>query len=630
MSGGGIFGVGTSALLAYQRALQVTGHNIANVGTEGYSRQQLQLGTSQPLNSGFGSLGTGVTTTGVRRVVDQFVDARLGMNLSGAGYERTYAEFAGRLDTLLADPNSGLAPALSQFFAALEDVATDPTSTAARQQLISQAQSLTDRFAQLEGRIEDQRSIANGRITGTVDEINQLATSIAQLNREIVEARGRSAGRDPNDLLDRRDELIRDLSSLTSVKTLEQSDGSVNIYIGRGQALVVGFEQTRLFAQAMGADPGRLDIGFRNGSATVIATEFMTGGELGALLDLRDTLFDPASNGLGRIAVSLVDSFNEQHAAGMDLRGLAGGAFFERPDPRVYANLGNVASGMPDLAISDVGALEASDYQLRFDGDNWVLRRLADGERLATLAPGDSLDFDGLSLDLSGVSGAQRGDSFLLRPLQVAADLSVRITDPRAVAAALPVRAEAATQNTGAASLREINIVDPAAAGLRDPIDIEFTGGQFVVGGASFSPDPSGDTTIELNGWRAVIRGTPAEGDRFEVRDNAGGVGDNRGALALAGLARQRSLAGGTTSLSEGYAELVADVGVKTRRASINAEVQGRMLADARAQRESISGVNLDEEAANLLRFQQAYQASAQVIAVAGSMFDTLLAAVRR
>ncbi len=630
MSGGGILGVGTSALLAYQRALQVTGHNIANVGTDGYSRQQLQLGTSQPLNTGIGSLGTGVATTGVRRVVDQFVEARLGMNLSGAGYERTYAEFAGQLDNLLADPTSGLAPALSQFFAALEDVATDPTSTAARQQLISQAQSLTDRFAQLEGRIEDQRSIANGRITGTVDEINQLATSIAQLNREIVEARGRSGGRDPNDLLDRRDELIRELSSLTSVNTLEQSDGSVNVYIGRGQALVVGFEHTQLFAQAMGADPGRLDIGFRNGSAMVIATEFMTGGELGALLDLRDTLFDPASNGLGRIAVSLVDRFNEQHAAGMDLRGLAGGAFFGRPEPRVFANLGNVASGLPGLAISDVGELAASDYQLRFDGSDWVLRRLADGERLATLAPGDSLDFDGLTLDLSGVSGAQRGDSFLLRPLQVAADLEVRITDPRAVAAALPVRAEPAVQNTGAASLGEISIVDPTSAGLRDPIDIGFTGGVFVVGGASFSPDPSGDTTIELNGWRVVIRGTPAEGDRFEVRDNAGGVGDNRGAQALAGLARERTLVGGTASFSEIYAELVADVGVKSRRASINADVQTRMLADARAQRENISGVNLDEEAANLLRFQQAYQASAQVIAVAGSLFDTLLTAVRR
>ena len=630
MSGGGILGVGTSGLLAYQRALQVTGHNIANVGTEGYSRQQLQLGTQQPQNTGFGSLGTGVAASNVRRVVDQFVEQRLGMNLSSEGYERTYAEFARQLDNVLADPDAGLAPALSRFFAALEDVATDPTSTAARQQLITEAQALTDRFAQVEGRIEDQRSIANGRIQSTVDEINQLAGSISQLNQEIVESRGRNGGRDPNDLLDRRDNLIRELSERIGVNTVEQSDGSVNVYIGRGQALVVGAQQTELFAQALGSDPLRLDIGFRNGSAMVVATEFMTGGRLGALLELRDTLFDPASNGLGRIAVSLVDTFNEIHSSGMDLRGLPGGDFFSRPEPRVLGNRTNSVTGTPQLSISDIGALEASDYQLRFDGDNWTLRRLSDNQRIASIPPGGSLDFDGLSLDLGDLAGAARGDSFLLRPTRVAGDLEVRVTDPRAVAAALPVTAEPAAANTGTASVRALNVTDAGSGTLRDPVDIEFTGGMFMVGGTAVAPDPSGDTTLEANGWRLVIRGTPEEGDRFSVRDNAGGIGDNRGALALADLANRRTLAGGAATLAEGYSELVADVGVKSRRAQVNADVQARLLDDARAQRENVSGVNLDEEAANLIRYQQAFQASAQVIAVAGSMFDTLIAAVRR
>ncbi len=630
MSGGGILGVGTSALLAYQRALQVTGHNIANAGTPGYSRQQLQLGTSPPLSTGVGSIGTGVTTTGVRRVVDEFVELRLGLNLSAEAYERTYAEFAGQLDNLLGDPAAGLAPALSSFFAALEDVASDPASTAARQQLIAQGQALSDRFAQLEGRIDDQRSIASGRIVGTVEEINQLAGSIARLNQEIVESRGRNAGRSPNDLLDTRDELIRELSTRLSVSTLEQSDGSVNVYVGRGQALVVGNESTQLFAQALGADADRIDIGFRNGSAFVVTTAFMSGGSLGALLELRDTLLDPTSNGLGRLAVALADDFNEIHRSGMDLRGLAGGDFFRRPEPEVLANRGNAATGVPALSVADIGALQASDYELRFDGDDWVLRRLADGQQLAMLAPGDSLEFDGLSLDLGGVAAAQRGDTFLLRPLRMAGDLEVAITDPRAVAAALPVRAEAAPANASGAAVGELQILDASEASLRDPFDIEFTGGEFVAGATSWPPDPSGDTVIEANGWRVVIRGTPAEGDRFTVRDNAGGVGDNRGALALAALASQRSLAGGSTTLSEGYAELVAEVGVKSRRAKINADMQARLVADARAQRESIAGVNLDEEAANLIRFQQAYQASAQVIAVAGSLFDTLIAAVRR
>jgi flagellar hook-associated protein 1 len=494
MSGGGILGVGTSGLLAYQRALQVTGHNIANVGTEGYSRQQLRVGTQQPLNTGFGSLGTGVQTTGVSRVVDQFVEMRLGLNLSAEAYERTYAEFAAQLDNLLADPDAGLAPALSRFFAAIEDVATDPTSTAARQQLLTEAEALTDRFAQLEGRIDDQRSIANGRIQSTVDEINQLAGSIARLNQEIVEARGRNGGRDPNDLLDERDRLVRSLAERISVNTVEQSDGSVNVYIGRGQSLVVGSEQTPLFAQALGSDPDRLDIGFRNGQAMVVATDFLKGGRLGALLELRDTLLDPASNGLGRIAVTLADAFNELHSAGMDLRGQPGGEFFSRPEPRILANRGNVATGLPGLTIADPGALEASDYQLRFDGDSWVLRRLADGQRVATLAPGESFEFDGLTLDLGGVGPAERGDSFLLRPLRVAGDLEVRISDPRAVAAALPVRGEADTGNAGTATLQSLAV----SARARRVCATPWT---------SYSPADSSSSTA----WpsRRILRATP-------------------------------------------------------------------------------------------------------------------------
>jgi flagellar hook-associated protein 1 FlgK len=277
-----------------------------------------------------------------------------------------------------------------------------------------------------------------------------------------------------------------------------------------------------------------------------------------------------------------------------------------------------------------VAGLTLSDYELRFDGSAWNLRRLRDGLTLASLAPGSNVDFDGLSLDLSAVAGATDGDRFLLRPTQVGGELTVRIQDPRAIAAALPVRAAAAPANTGTGSVLNLSIIDPAQPQLRAPVDVQFTAGNFVAGAVSVPLDPSGETTIDINGWRLVIRGTPAEGDVFSVRDNVGGVGDNRNALDLAGLADLRSLNGGTASFGEAYAELVADVGVKTRRAEISAEVQGHLLGEARAQRDAISGVNLDEEAANLIRLQQAYQASAQVIAVAGSMFDSLFEALRR
>ena len=626
---GGIFGIGTSALLAYQRALDVTGHNIANVGTDGYSRQELQLAARQPFVTGIGSLGTGVTETGVRRLADRFVTQSLDLSTSASAYESTYSEFAQQIDNLLGDPNAGLTPALSSFFGAVQDVANDPTSTAARQQLIAQGQALVDRFGQLDGRIEDQRAVANGRIGGAVDEINQLATSIAELNQKIVEARGASGGQPPNDLLDQRDKLIQDLSQRISVSTLEQDDGSVNVYIGRGQSLVVGYQATALVTQSRSADPNAIQVGFRNGAAFVDVTSSLTGGELGALLDLNTTLFDPASNGLGRVAVGLTQQFNATHEAGMDLNGQLGGAFFGVPAPEVLADPANTATGLPTLALTDVGGLQASDYQLRFDGTNWSLRRLADGVQVATIPPGGSLAFDGLSLDLSGVSGEAAGDEFLLRPVHVAQGLDVKITDPRAIAAALPVRAEPAPANTGPASVLSLSVTDPTDPSLTAPVDVTFTGGNFVAGALTVPLDPSGDTMIALNGWQLVIRGAPADGDVFAVRDNAGGVGDNRGALELAALADNRGLAGGTTTFSDAYGEVVADVGVKSRRAQLNADVQTNLLAQAKAQREAISGVNLDEEAANMLRFQQAYQAAAQVIATAGTLFDTLLAAVQ-
>lgn len=626
MSGGGILGTGTSALLTYQRALQVTGHNIANVGTEGYSRQRLELGARV---SGTGGFGSGVEGIGISRVVDQFVDKRLGMNLSAEAYHRTMAEFSGQLDNLLADPAAGLTPALSKFFAAIEDVATDPTSTAARQQLIAQGQALVDRFAQIEGRIEDQRVIVNGRIGSSVEEINQLNRGIAELNRSIIESRGRS-GAEPNDLLDQRDDLVRQLSERLSISTVEQSDGSINVYGGRGQALVVGQQATELHVRPQGADPNRLEIGVRNGSAFVAVTGNMSGGSLGALLETRDTLLDPASNRLGRVAVALTDQFNALHQAGMDLDGALGEAFFSRPDPQVLTGAGNAADGIPALAIDDIGALSASDYELRFDGSDWTLRRLADGRVVGSIPPGGSLDFDGLSLDLEGVTDAERGDTFLLRPLRVAAGLAVRVDDPRAVAAALPIEVDAEASNGGNARVRELSVDDPGHPALRDGTTIEFVDGEYRVDGESFPLDPSGDTRIEHNGWSLTLRGTPAEGDRFELRDNAGAVGDNRGALAMAGLSSERRLANGSATLSESYSELVSSVAVRTQTSKLNADVQAQLLADARAQRESISGVNLDEEAANLVRFQQAYQAAAQVVAVAGSMFDALLAAVRR
>lgn len=631
MSGGGIFGIGVSALLASQRQLQVTGHNIANVGTEGYSRQRAELAARAPLGVGFAAIGRGVEVTGISRTVDQFVNARLNTRLSAEAEQRTYAEFAGHINNLLGDAESGLAPALQRFFAAVHDVANDPTSTAARQALIAQGESLTDRFAQLEARIADQRAITSGRIRSGLAEVNQLAHGIAELNRAIVDAQGRGGGSAANDLLDKRDALVRQLAEYLPVNTAEQSDGSLNVYVGQGQALVVGFDTTPLASQPLYGDPDRLALGYEQNGRFIDVTSLLRGGSLGALLDAREKLLDPASRELGRIAISLAETFNAVHRGNMDLDGDAGGDFFSFTVPDAIPRSGNAAAGLPAVELVDLDALEAADYQLRFDGTGFVVRRLSDGAAVATIPPGGTAVVDGLSIDLSDVTGAEIGDSFLLQPVQIASALSVAVRDPRDVAAALPIRAEPAAANTGGAAIERIEVLDPTdQVALRAPIDIEFTGGEFIVEGGAVPLDPSGETVIEANGWRLVVRGTPAEGDVFSVRDNTGAAGDNRGALALAALESARVMGGGTTSYGDAYGRIVARVGVETRRAQINAEVEATMLAEAHAQRENVSGVNLDEEAANLLKHQQAYMAAAQVIAAAGQMIDTLIQTLRR
>lgn len=628
----GTFGIGVSGLLAFQRALSVTGNNIANSATEGYSRQRIQLSNQPPEFFGGSYFGSGVRVAGVERLFDQFVENQLRSSTSASQQYTVYYDFARRVDNLLADPDSGLAPGMQRFFAAVQDVANDPTSNAARQVLLSEADSLVDRFRFLDQRLTEQRGLVNGQIQTTVAEINGFATAIADLNREIVAAEGRSGGAPPNDLLDQRDRLVLQLSELVSVNTAIQDDGAVNVFIGNGQNLVLGTRATEIAAAALGPDLNNIQVGYVSPGGVVDITQYMTGGRLGALLDLRTSVLDVAQNSLGRTAIGLAQAFNDQHVLGMDLNGALGTAFFRVPVAEVIASPSNTATGNPGVEILDYSQLTISDYRLRFDGTNWQLRREPGGQVLGTVAPGDLLSVDGVAIDTSGITGQAVGDNFLIRPTRDAANqIDTMITDPRMVAAASPVRASSDAGNTGAAIPRSVMAVDRDALDLT-PVTITYNAGvsQFEIGADVFPYDPSSVTVINYNGWELIIEGVPADGDAFLVVPNISGMGDNRNALALAGLQDLRLMAGGTSTLEGSYNTLVAEVGTRTRQAEVSARAQAKLLDEARAQREAVSGVNLDEEAANLLRYQQAYQAAAQVITITNSLFDTLINAVRR
>ena len=654
MGAGDILGVGISGLLAFQRSLNTAGQNISNVNTPGYSRQRVDLATRYPNPSGAGFLGNGVEVTGIRRIFDEYAARQLRDTTTGVNYFRTYEDFSSQVDNLLADDAAGLSPALSDFFDSVQGVADDPTSNPARAVMLTNAQSLVDRFETMEQWLAELREASNGQIKSYVSEINDLARSIADLNQQIVVARGLGGGNDPNDMLDQRDYLIDQLSEKIGVTTVPQDDGSVNVFIGNGQSLVLGFSSMQFEARPDPNDPSFIEVAYVDpgAGALIPISKMITGGQLGGVLAFREEVLKPSFNGLGRLAVGLAMSFNDQHRKGMDLNNNLGGDFFVEPTPEVAASVYNTGSGTVSVTfdrqpgINDITDLTTADYQLTYlaSGD-YELKNLETGTTTTlAAASGPVYAVDGLSIDVTGWT-PNVGDEIFIRPFRGASrQIALAFDDPNRIAAAGPLRTNPdpispEIGNQGEAAISEARILDPTDPLFLTPVNIDFrtsAGGTApyadeysVDGGTTWLPytDP---TTITLNGWEVDITGTPWNGDRFVVEPNTNGSGDNTNALALAELQLTGTLVGGTATYQDAYTELVVDVGNNTRQAQINMQAQEALQSTARARKESISGVNLDEEAANLMRFQQAYAAAAQVISTADTLFQTLINAVRR
>ncbi len=622
-----------TGLLAFQRALSTTGHNIANANTEGYSRQRADLTAAPPQYFGGSFIGSGVRVASIERIQDEFLNLQVRTAGSESSRLDSFYALSSKIDGLLADTETGLPNVLQDFFASVQEVANDPTSAAARQVLLGNAGTLTDRFHFIDGQLNSLNHEINTRLGDSVNEINVLADNIAKLNKTIVQATGQAGGAPPNDLLDQRDQLITELSGLVSVNVVPQDDGAVNVFIGNGQALVMAMDARPLSLVTDPADASKSQIAHDGGAGQVIISNQLSGGTVGGLLDFRREVLGDASNALGRIAAVLADSFNNQHSAGMDLNGDMGADFFTMPVPQVISNKTNAGGATVSAAINDASSLTTSDYRLSYDGSNYNLTRLSDNTQVS--GPGPLL-MDGFEVSVSGA--AVSGDSYLIRPVGSAArDIVLAITDTNRIAAASPVRSEALVSNLGNAGMSQANVIDASDSALLNSVEIQFNNpatnfdvvdtvtGTTLAAGVAYT---SGGL-IQYNGWQATISGDPVAGDTFRIEQNTGGGSDNRNALTLAGL-QSESLIGGSASYQEGYGALVGRVGSVTRQAEINSHAQTGLLQHAVEARDSVSGVNLDEEAINLTRYQQAYQAAAQVITTADSLFQTLLNAVSR
>lgn len=635
--GSNLFTSALSGMNAAQTGLATAQHNIANASTPGFTRQEVLIGARAGQQTGAGFIGQGVDVTGVKRIYDQFLNAQVLQEQAQASYLSSYHTAMKQIDNLVADPAAGVSPAMQDFFNAMNGVANNPESVPARQTLLGSAQFVVNRFQAIDQRLTDIANGLTGQITSSVNTINTYAQQIATLNGNIKRATA-AAGQAqlPNDLLDQRDQAINQLNQEIKVSVQMQSDGTLSVFIGNGQALVIDEQAMSLRTIQSASDPSKVDIAYKSGNNIIpLQQSSLQGGNLGAYLAFRDQSLEPARNALGRVALGLATSVNQQSQLGQDLSGVLGGNLFNAAGPRVDKGAYNTGTAVISATIASVSALTTSDYRLRFDGANYSMLRLSDNAVTslgATLTPSPTVN--GFTITLA--SGAMSaGDSFLIRPTANAArDIALATNDPAKIAAAAPMRTTVALTNSGSGQISAgtVNAPPPTDVNLQQAVSITFNNPPttFNVTGTGTSnpanvPYTAG-SNISYNGWTAQITGTPVAGDVFNVATNSNATGDNRNALLLAGLQTQNLLANGTTSFQGAYGQLVGEVGAKTHELDVTSQAQNNMAAQTVASQQAVSGVNLDEEAANLLRYQRAYQAAAKAMQIANTMFDTLLA----
>ncbi|MGD8976887.1 MAG: flagellar hook-associated protein FlgK [Gammaproteobacteria bacterium] len=619
-----------SGLLTAQRGMDTTSHNIANVNTEGYSRQRVDQAARVPQFRGSSYVGTGVDVTDVRRIYDQFLTDQL-RGATAAEQELTvFRDLSRRVDSILSDEAAGLSQGLSEFFETVESLTADPASLPIRYAVLGQGQALADRFGVLDAQLGALENDVNLRIQGSVSEINGLAGAIARVNDQI----SRSPGQPPSDLLDQRDALLSELAGQIDVSVIAQPDGALNIFVGSGQALVAANRSFDLAVVRDEFDPTRLQVAQGDSGFAISGT--LSGGALGGALEFRRAVLDPARQELGRIATGLAESFNAVHRGGMDLASNAGEDFFKVPPVEVLPSGRNLGNGAVVLGIADFSALAPESYELAFAGGSWQLTNQA-GSAVPMSGSGTALDpfqADGLSIEVP--AGAVDGDRFLLRPLaRAAGSLGIAVGGPERIAAASPLGSSALLSNQGNAVIGTPAVTDPSNPALSDPVSIVFddpatfrvldAGGNDLSGPLSYSD--GGD--IDFNGWRLNISGQVEAGDRFDIAPNPAGVGDNTVAQGLAGLVSDDLFEGGLASLRDLEAGLLSRVGVTTRQAGLSLDAQTALREQTALDVQSVSGVNLDEEAINLMRYQEAYMAAAKAISVADSLFQSILDAMR-
>lgn len=648
---GNLLSIGKSGLFAAQAGLSTTGHNITNASVAGYNRQLVVQATAPMLDTGVGFQGTGTQVSQIKRYSDEFLNSQVrSAQSSKSGLDSYYSQIS-QIDNMLADQTAGLSPSLQGFFKGVQDMAANRASVPSRQSMLSAADTLATRFQSLDARLGEIREGVNSTIQSSVVQINSYAQQIADLNDKIGSFSA-AQQRAPNDLLDKRDQLVLELNTQVKATVMPGENNSLTVSIGSGQPLVVGQRAFQLAAAKSPTDQARIEVGYLTGSkVTVLADNALAGGTLGGALDFRSKTLDPAQSALGKVAIGLAFEFNAQHKLGLDQNGLAGKDFFSVAPAFVGKNINNALSSTTaiEAVVSDPGQLVDSDYKVEFDGTNYNVIRLSDNKSTAVTpysAAGTTVTVDGVDFRISGL--AARDDEFLVRPtIGGAANFKLLVQDVASIAAAAPIATSAPLSNTGSAKISAGQVNDDFLTGAPAlPVTLSFdsTSGNLTgfpagvpvsvtdsAGAVTNYPAPATNvafaagSTYTFGGVSVTMTGAPGNGDSFTIAGNAGGVGDTRNIGLLADLQTRNIFNKGSATIQSSYAQLVSTVGNKTREVQVNGSAADALLTQAKASAADVSGVNLDEEATNLIKYQQAYQAAGKVMQIAGTIFDTLL-----
>ncbi|MDO4681522.1 MAG: flagellar hook-associated protein FlgK [Lautropia sp.] len=624
----GLVGIGQSALAAAYAQLQTAGHNIANVHTPGFVRQDAVLGTAVGQYHGSGYIGNGVNVLDIRRNYDQFMSQEVTRNTALAGADKARAGALEQIDQLLSDTGSGIGTAMDEFRAALADLVNSPADDSARTVIVHRSAEVAGRFSETATKLDTMLSDTNRRIDEAASYVNTRLEHIALLNQQISEAKVN--GHEPNDLLDQRDMLIDEVASRIQVSRDDQADGTVDVYTASGHGLVISTRAGKLVSYASDDDPSRPALALEvNDTKVMLNAGALGSGEIAGLARFRDQDLAAVQTRLGQLAAAFAGAYNRQQSMGVDANGAPGEAMFTLGEPRTLAGRSNTGNLQLRVSIGAHEDLKPADYRLSFDGSVYRIENTSDQsvQEFAQLPQ----QFDGLKLNVeSGAMAA--GDVIKIQAASTyASRMSSTLVSGGQIAAAYALAAAPAPENTGGVKVVSFAQLEPDPKS-QDPVQLEFVAPDRVLlkdaqGGSMGEQVYAPGFEIVANGWSVVLDGVPQVGDKVVVDRLVPPKRGNANAREMLKLPDAALVDG--SSFNQSFASLLSDVGSRTLQARTSSKSASAMLEGAKAVVAKSSGVNLDEEAARLLQYRQAYQAAAKVIQTADEMFNSILALAR-